>query len=110
VTLRDTIVRGTTQLNKLLYLQIDNRIGIMGSAVANYIRNYLEDGSVVGIVSFSSSATVLADMTKIVDETTTRWGNQHSSWNAKVWGGEILCCSGIHPCSCNTPSITQPCS
>jgi len=42
----------------------------MGSAVANYIRNYLEDGSVVGIVSFSSSATVLADMTKIVDETT----------------------------------------
>ena len=42
----------------------------MGSAVANYLRNYLEDGSAVGIVKFSSSTTLLADMTTIVDEGT----------------------------------------
>lgn len=42
----------------------------MGSAVVNYIRNYLEDGSAVGIVSFSSSANLLAPMTTIINETT----------------------------------------
>ena len=42
----------------------------MGSASANYIRNYLEDGTAVGVVKFSSTATVLADMTVIVNETT----------------------------------------
>ena len=42
----------------------------MGSAIASYLRNYLEDGSAVGIVKFSSTATVLADMTTIVDEST----------------------------------------
>lgn len=40
----------------------------MGSAVANYLRNYLDDGTAVGIVSFSSAATVLADMTVIRGE------------------------------------------
>jgi len=48
----------------------ENRIHIMGSAVANYLRNYLEEGSAVGIVSFSSSTTLLADMTTIVAEST----------------------------------------
>lgn len=42
----------------------------MGSASANYIRNYLEDGTAVGVVKFSSTATVLADMTVIGNETT----------------------------------------
>lgn len=42
----------------------------MGSAVANYLRNYLEEGSAVGIVKFSSDTTILADMTTIVDEST----------------------------------------
>lgn len=40
----------------------------MGSAVTNYLRNYIDEGSYVGIVEFSSDARVLADMTKITDE------------------------------------------
>lgn len=40
----------------------------MGSAVANYLRNYLDDGAAVGIISFSSAANILADMTVIDGE------------------------------------------
>lgn len=53
-----------------IWLQREKRISIMGSAVANYLRNYLDDGTEVGIVSFSSAATVLAEMTKILNDTT----------------------------------------
>ena len=42
----------------------------MGSAVVNYLRNYLDTGTTVGIVKFSSSATVVAEMTTILDDTT----------------------------------------
>ncbi|XP_067931207.1 calcium-activated chloride channel regulator 1-like [Watersipora subatra] len=48
----------------------ENRINIMGSAVANYLRNYLETGSVVGIVQFNTAATVAKGMTVIVNDTT----------------------------------------
>jgi calcium-activated chloride channel regulator 4 len=40
----------------------------MGSAVTNYIRNYVNNGSFVGMVQFSSVATVLAGMTEILDD------------------------------------------
>lgn len=40
----------------------------MGSAVTNYLRNYLDDGSYVGIVEFSSEARVLSPMTMVTDE------------------------------------------
>lgn len=45
--------------------QIEDRIGKVAKATKSYIKNYLRNGTAVGIVQFESNSHVLAPMTEV---------------------------------------------
>jgi len=72
----------------------------MGSAMCNYIRNYLEDGTTVGVVNFNSNAVTAATMTRILDEATRDQmiGSlpTMAGGGTSIGGGLSLCAQVIH--------------